>query len=58
MNETFEGCLRKFKLHSKDVAHHTGEFGVSKCSEKVEKGVFFYGGGGAIRLSSLFYFFN
>lgn len=50
MNETFEGCLRKFKLHSKDVGPPTREVGVSKCSEKVENGAFFYGGGGYIRL--------
>lgn len=49
MNETFDGCLRRLNVQSKDIG--TGrKIGVSKCSEKVEKGAFFYGNGGYIRL--------
>lgn len=53
MNVTFEGCLRHFKLNSKDLGHASRKVGVTKCSDKVEQGAFFYGNGGYIRLCKL-----
>jgi len=53
MNETFIGCLRNFKVNSKDLGNPSRKFGVSRCSEKVEEGAFFYGNGGYIRLCKL-----
>lgn len=53
MNETFVGCLRKFKSHSKDIGLPIRRFGAPKCSEKVEEGAFFYGNGGYIMLGEL-----
>lgn len=53
MNETFSGCLRKFKSHSKDLGQPVRRFGTSKCSDKVEDGAFFYGSGGYIMLGEL-----
>lgn len=50
MNETFVGCLRKIKVHSQDLSQPNRKPGVSRCSEKVEEGAFFYGNGGYIRL--------
>lgn len=50
MNETFAGCLRKFKSHSKELGQPARRFGTFKCSDKVEEGAFFYGNGGFIML--------
>lgn len=50
MNETFIGCLRKIKVHFKELEQPDRKPGVSRCSEKVEKGAFFFGNGGYIRL--------
>uniref|UniRef100_A0A2H8TTK7 Laminin subunit alpha n=2 Tax=Melanaphis sacchari TaxID=742174 RepID=A0A2H8TTK7_9HEMI len=54
MNETFIGCLRNFKVNSKDVGSPSRKHGVTKCSEKVEEGAFFHGNGGYIRLLEKF----
>jgi len=53
MNVTFEGCLRNFKVNSKDLGNPSRKYGVTKCSDKVEEGAFFYGNGGYIRLCKL-----
>lgn len=53
MNVTFEGCLRNFKVNSKDLGSPSHTYGVTKCSDKVEEGAFFYGNGGYIRLCKL-----
>lgn len=53
MNITFEGCLRNFKVNSKDLVTPSHKFGVTKCSDKVEEGAFFHGNGGYIRLCKL-----
>ncbi|XP_050541070.1 laminin subunit alpha [Daktulosphaira vitifoliae] len=54
MNETFEGCLRRFKANSKELGNPDRKFGVSRCSDKVEGGAFFFGNGGYIRLFDKF----
>eukprot|EP00102_Acyrthosiphon_pisum_P016424 XP_008187385.2 PREDICTED: laminin subunit alpha [Acyrthosiphon pisum] len=54
MNVTFEGCLRNFKVNSKDLGTPSHKYGVTKCSDKVEEGAFFYGNGGYIRLLEKF----
>lgn len=51
MNDTFQGCLREFKVNSKNVGPPNRRYGVTQCSEKVEKGAFFFEKGGSIKLS-------
>lgn len=49
MNDTYVGCLRKISMQSKEKTPDR-KYGMTKCSDKVEKGAFFYGNGGYIRL--------
>lgn len=56
INDTFEGCIKDFKLNNKAVTSQSKATGVIPCSDNVEAGAFFSADGGYIKFCKIKYF--